>query len=168
MKTIILPGFSLHNKQWAQDVQSHLGGDVVIHEWKHWTTGNSVDFSVEQEAQAIARIIGSEHVNIIAKSIGAYMVVYMVQYSSFIPHKAILCGIPMRNTPDDSSRNDYQALARMRTDYILCIQNTNDPLGSFSKVEAFVHAINPAIHVLEKPRNDHEYPYFEEFKEFLK
>jgi len=35
-------------------------------------------------------------------------------------------------------------------------------------MEKFVHSLNPDIKVVSKPREGHEYPYFEGFKEFFR
>ena len=69
MKTIILPGYSPHNKEWAEDMkkQMELGHDVIVHNWRHWTKGS---FSLKREIEKIKEEIGDEKVNILAKSVG--------------------------------------------------------------------------------------------------
>jgi len=43
-ETIILPGFSPTNRQWAIEAKEEMGteGGALIHEWKHWDTQNPV------------------------------------------------------------------------------------------------------------------------------
>ena len=131
MKTIILPGFSLHNKQWAYDVQSHLGGDVVVHEWKHWTTGNDKDFS-EQELTRIVNLIGDSSVNIIGKSVGAYIAVKTIQkIGERQIHKLILCGV------STSPTFIFNSLGIMDPKVVLCFQNAHDPFLSFQAAKIF-------------------------------
>ena len=82
-------------------------------------------------------------------------------------NKLILCGIPV----DDFLAGDdklYEALKSLPAEKILVIQNENDNHGSFMKVEALIHQINPQIKVISMPRDDHDYPYPEDFREFLK
>ena len=52
MRTIILPGYSKHNKVWAYEIQKKLALDQVIwvHEWMHW--GEAPSLSVPREIAA--------------------------------------------------------------------------------------------------------------------
>ena len=51
MKTIILPGYSPKNKQWADKITDDLKLDhgVIPHYWKHWQAGSmNLKYEVEK------------------------------------------------------------------------------------------------------------------------
>jgi predicted alpha/beta hydrolase family esterase len=169
MKTLILPGFSLKNKDWAEEVKSKLPTDLnaqVIY-WKHWQTGKSTDFNPDKEAQKAIELIGQDDINIIAKSIGTYVAVLALQLAQDQINKLLLCGIPL-NDMDEAQKNKMMINLRVvSTNNLLCIQNTQDPHATYDQVKAFLESVNPAISLISIDHSDHEYPYFTEFSSFL-
>lgn len=167
MDTLILPGFSLKNKDWAEEVQKNLAPiNLRIHYWFHWETGQVEDGWIDKETE---KIINRENltINVIAKSIGTLVVMEILKSKPKLMKKIVLCGIPL-NDFHPGDEKFYEELKLLDGKNILCIQNENDNHGTFSDVEKFVHSINPNIKILSKPRSDHEYPYFEDFVDFLK
>src|SRR3989344_8632137 len=72
--TFLLPGFSLKNKEWAEEVREKLKPEipVIVFYWPHWETGEKEEDWIEKEADKIleqAKATGGM-VNILAKSIG--------------------------------------------------------------------------------------------------
>lgn len=166
MKTLILPGFSLKNKEWADGIASKITDSQVIY-WKHWETGNNSDFVPEQEIEKIEAIIADQKVNIIAKSIGTYVAVKLLNISSRSIFKLILCGIPL-NDLTQSDKDEYNVLGTdISSDNLLCIMNSSDPHGTAENAKEFLRDINPDIEILVNDRDDHEYPNIEDFKKFL-
>jgi len=175
MVTIILPGYSRHNKEWADEIAKEIKLDyeVVVHNWKHWSdsTGSSlpvgkVGLSIKYELEKIKKEIGSEDFNIIGKSVGARMAIRVIQDLRNQVNKVILCGIA---SISPVSKKAYEkALADFPAQNIICFQNTKDPFIPYSKVKKFIGEINPKIKIIEKPRNDHHYPYPADFQKFLK
>lgn len=167
MDTLIIPGFSLKNKDWAEEVQKNLDPiNIRIHYWSHWETGQAEDSWIDKETK---KIINRENltINVIAKSIGTLAAMKILKLRPKLINKIILCGIPLNDFhPGDESV--YEVLKLLDEKNILCIQNENDNHGTFFDVEKFVHAINPNIKIISKSRSDHDYPYFEDFAEFLK
>jgi len=167
MKTIILPGFSSHNKDWAYETKTRLDveSEIRVHEWIHWDTGDKRDFLVKPEAQRISKDI-NEETNIIAKSVGTLVCMFLLAGARKRINKIILCGVPTLDlSPEDKSR--YEVLSHMDGNHVICFQNDNDPHGKYSEVLKFIHGYNPDIPVKEKDGSDHEYPYFSEFGEFM-
>jgi len=167
MDTLIVPGFSLKNKDWSEEVQRNLMPiNSRIHYWSHWETGQAEDSWVGKETK---EIISHENliINIIAKSIGTLVAMKILKLKLKLINRIILCGIPL-NDFHPGDKEFYEALKLLDEKNILCIQNENDNHGTFFDVEKFVHAINPNIKIISKPRSDHEYPYFEDFAVFLK
>ncbi len=170
MKTIILPGFSVHNREWAQQAKEALSsfGDVVIHEWRHWHTNNQQNSFVEDETQRILGLFENEPVSILAKSIGTYFAMKVVKTMKSEVYKIILCGIAL--SPRDMSeeeRGEFSVLSEISPDKVICFQNQNDPHGGYESARKMIWDVNSGIKVVQKLRDDHEYPYFEDFRKFL-
>ncbi|OGM28223.1 hypothetical protein A2801_04320 [Candidatus Woesebacteria bacterium RIFCSPHIGHO2_01_FULL_41_10] len=164
MKTIILPGFSSKNKEWAGEVKKHLK-DSMVYEWKHWKSGNSKDFSASDEAMMVMHWIAGNPVNIIAKSIGTIVTMYLLRDKCPI-EKLILCGMPLADL-EESEIEIYKSLSEFDAKRVIVLQNKDDNHGSFKEVSKLLGQLNNKIKLIEKSRSDHEYPYFEEFVEFL-
>src|SRR3990167_933371 len=88
-KTIILPGYSKHNREWAEDIKSqmNLHYSVVVHEWMHWANGG---FNLARELKQIKKEIGSDSVNIIAKSVGVFVTLNLMEQIASQVNKVIL------------------------------------------------------------------------------
>jgi predicted alpha/beta hydrolase family esterase len=167
MKTLILPGFSIKNKDWAESIQKELSGDFdceVVY-WPHWETEVKEEDWIEKEAQKIIQN-NSEPINIIAKSIGTTVAAIVIDKNPEIIHKLILCGIPL-NDLDPGEGSIYDSLNKLDPKVVLSIQNNEDPHGSFTEVEKLIHDIQPNIEILSQKRDDHEYPDANIFIKFL-
>src|SRR6266478_1786851 len=101
MKTIILPGYSHKNKDWALEVQENIP-DSEVYEWEHWSDVN-IRFNAKEEAQRIKNLIGESEVNIIAKSIGTMVI--MMTLKEIKINKIILCGVPVNDLNEDDKWN---------------------------------------------------------------
>jgi predicted alpha/beta-hydrolase family hydrolase len=164
MKTIILPGFSIHNKDWAKEVANNLDDNAVIHNWLHWENGKS-SLNLKEELKNITEEIGEDKVNIIAKSVGTMVCMHLVKTIPKKINKIILCGIPSVS----KMRKDLftTSLLGFNSKNIIVFQNTKDPFGNYENVNKFMKDINNIIEVIKKERSDHDYPYFKDFKKFL-
>ena len=167
MITLILPGFSPHNRQWADDVAKHLRAknkDALPHYWEHWSTGKN--YSLVKEIAAILEEIDNKKINIIAKSVGVMTALFLILKIPERTGKVILCGIA---SVAKEERKDLlrEALGHVSVKNILCIQNEKDKFVPFADAETFYHSVDPKLKVISKPRSDHHYPFFEDFLEFL-
>lgn len=172
MKTLIFPGFSLKNKDWACEMKKSLDSkfSTEVVEWEHWTSGNT-NFAnwnewLEKETPRVLSQIGEEQVNILAKSIGTLIAMNILKMKPNLINKLFICGIPL-NDIEDNDKLSYKILKGFSQERIICIQNENDNHGSFSEANKFLDSINPTIKIISKPRDDHDYPYPEEFINFL-
>ncbi len=168
MKTIILPGYSEHNKEWAEEIANELsakGLPTLAHYWKHWSEGGSL--SLKFEVEKLLQEISKETVNIIAKSVGVYVALNLIPKIPSQISKVILCGIA---SVADEDRKELvkTVLSKVSVENILCIQNENDKYVPFPDAEKFYHSVEPKLKVISKPRSDHDYPYPEDFRDFLK
>ena len=166
MKTIIFPGYSLRNKKWADDTAGRLNleSDIIVHNWKHWKNGGSL--SIKYELRKILEEIGDNRVNILAKSVGSRIAIRVLPELKCRVSKFILTGIA--SISKDTKKAYQNALADFPPEKIICFQNTKDPFVPYSDVKKFIQEVNPKIKVIEKPRSDHHYPYYEDFQNFLK
>ena len=166
MKTIILPGYSERNREWAYEVKEEMGLEGVdVHEWRHWTKGS---FSEEKELVAILDLIGKDNVNIIAKSVGTSVAMHLINKLPNKISKLILCGIPINGFSEDKLELFKTSLSDFPIEKVIVFQNEKDNLGSFDKVKSFIQSIDEKIVVRKMPRSDHHYPYPTEFREILR
>src|SRR3989344_486476 len=166
MKTVILPGYSPHNRDWAIDIKKKLKLDheVLVHEWRHWSGLGSL--SANYEVGKILEKVGKDKVNIIAKSVGTRVALQLLVKIPKQISKVILCGIPTKGEGETAKKN-YAPLADFSPTRILVFQNTKDPFAKYKDIKKFIGSINPKIKIIEKPRSDHHYPYPEDFQKFL-
>ncbi len=168
MKTILLPGFSLQNRDWAEEVRDQIGKRVglEIHYWPHWQTGEAIEGWKEREVERFLNETGKEKVNVIGKSIGTLVAVMALNKNIEIVNKIVLCGVPVYDLrPGDG--DNYQVLARLRPGRVMVIQNEKDNHGSFDDVAKMMASISQNILTVSRPREDHHYPYAPDFENFL-
>src|SRR3989344_1956518 len=170
MKTIILPGYSEHNREWAEDVANDfrlkIKDQIIVHKWRHWVSP-SLSLSLRKEIESIKKELKTEKkFNILAKSVGVFVCLNLIhELESQVVNKVILCGIASVTT-DDRKSLLASLLGKISVDNILCIQNENDKYVKYSKAENFYHSVEPKLKVVSMPRSDHEYPYADLFLEF--
>jgi predicted alpha/beta hydrolase family esterase len=167
METIILPGFSSKNKDWADDIREKLKGVVpaTVIEWKHWQTGKAEAGWLDTEAKEICSNI-REPINILAKSMGTVVAMMVLKLKPEYINKIILCGVPINDFLEGDQKY-YGPLKEISSEKFVCYQNEKDNHGSYQEVEKFIHSLNQKINIVSKPRSDHEYPYPDEFIDFL-
>ena len=168
MKTIILPGYSPRNKDWAEEIKEeiNLGHEIIVHNWKHWT-GNKT-MSIKSELDGIFDEIDNEDFNLLAKSVGTRVAMYLIPLAKSKIKKVILCGIPTKGLVEKTKVLYSNGINCLDSQNILCIQNSRDPLASYEDVVNFINSINSHIKVVEMPGGSHDYPYSKEFSEFFK
>lgn len=169
MKTIILPGGSIKNKVWAEETAREMGlYDFKIIEWDTWQSSEPTSLDFQKESEKLIQAIGNDKVNVLAKSVGSIIFARNINTIAALLNKVVLCGLPLDGEGfTEENFSWYANLKSLPSNNILVFQNSNDPLGPFSKIETFVHAFNPEIKVVSKERSDHSYPYPEDFKNFL-
>jgi len=165
----ILPGFSIKNKDWAEDVGKKLEDLTSIHivHWPHWETRQTSHGWIKTEAQKIAGKLKDQSVSILAKSVGTLVAMEVLKMKPNQVDKIILCGIPTKDFKEGDQKR-FEVLTNFPADKVLVIQNTNDNHGPIVEVETLISGINPHIRIIPKPRDDHEYPYLEDFVAFFK
>lgn len=172
MVTFILPGYSLHNKDWAETTAKELNLPHEIRPvfWSHWDDPTH-EFDSKEKVRLIVDVARQNEINIVAKSIGTLVAAYILEKVPDRIQKVIFCGIPLNdaNLMNDDTKEVYRSVLKgFPAEKILVFQNTKDPLASFEEVKNFLAGVNPEIKIIAKERSDHEYPYYKEFEDFLK
>ena len=68
-QTFVIPGFSIRNKVWAEEVKANLSPKIIVAivEWPHWKTGKTETDWIESETRKLLELIQDTPINIIAK-----------------------------------------------------------------------------------------------------
>lgn len=168
MVTLVLPGYSAKNKEWSEQAAANLKIDGQIRPvfWDHWTDPTK-KFKVAEKARLLGDISETLVINIVAKSVGTLVASYIIQkYPSQIG-KVVFCGIPLNDFDEKDKEEMKKAIIALPSESIICYQNEADPHGTSEQVKNYIDKINSKITIIEKNRDDHEYPYYEEFNKFL-
>ena len=169
MLTLILPGFSVQNKDWALETSKKLKLDHEVRPvlWEHW--GNpDMPFDPKDKATELVEVAMDDSINIVAKSIGTLVACYIIQIVPDRVRKLVLCGIPLNDLTEEDKEAERIALKNFPAEKIVCFQNEDDPHAGYQGIKDFLGKINANIKIVSKSRSDHEYPYFAEFEAFLK
>src|SRR6185369_12160887 len=134
--------------------------------WDHWTDTEQ-KFDVEEKAKLISGLSRQKEINIIAKSIGTLAASYVIKNNPEQVMKVILCGIPLTDFSDQDKETMKTNLKDFPVHKIIVFQNDKDPHGSFNQIKEFLQDVNPNIKLISKPREDHDYPYYEDFQAFI-
>jgi predicted alpha/beta-hydrolase family hydrolase len=165
MITFILPGYSTKNKEWLEECAKSISSEGYVRPifWDHWDDPDQ-KFDPKEKADLISRHSKGDKINIIAKSIGTYVAALIIEQ---IPHqinKVIICGIPLNDIDEGRKEEVKKSIESLDNEKIVCFQNENDPHGSYPEVKTF---LSNEIKIVSKDRADHDYPFFEEFNNYL-
>lgn len=168
MVTIILPGYSSHNKRWLEETANEIPGSSEVRPiyWGHWDD-KTIKFEPKVKAHLLDGVTGKRVVDIVAKSIGTLVAAYLVQKSPEKIRKVIFCGIPLNDLSEADKEIIKGSLRLVSPKNILVIQNENDPHGGYDAAVNFLSEFGDDIKVISKPREDHEYFYQTDFNKFL-
>lgn len=160
MQTLILPGYSSTNKEWVDKVANSLKVEGLIRPfyWMHWSD-ELQKFDPHEKADLIAKHVRGDKINIVAKSLGTLVASLVYQRISSQVEKMIFCGIPLKDL-NEIELNTVKNCIGSNRDKIIGFQNINDPHGKFDEVKEFGN-------IRMTNRDDHNYPFFEDFQNFL-
>lgn len=168
MNTIVLPGYSIKNKEWLEELRQKADiKPLDIVEWSHWKVESSDPNWIKSEVSKIINMYGNQKINVIAKSLGTLIAMNILNQKLEIFNKVILCGIPI-NDFESGDAEAYEILGKLPSNKVACIQNNNDPHGNLDQIRKLLNSVNPDIQLISKESSDHNYPYYEDFRSFLK
>ena len=168
MVTIIIPGYSAHNKDWLEETAKSVKSDGEIRPiyWGHWEDPD-IKFDAAEKANLLDGITGKRVVDIIAKSVGTLVASLVIEKSPEKIRKVIFCGMPLNDINEDRKEVIKNALGKIPAENIICIQNEEDPHGGTDAVKMFLSGFASEIQIISMQRADHEYFYQDEFNKFL-
>jgi len=138
LKAIILPGSSVKNKAWAEQISSELSGlfDIQTQYYRHWGDGGD-ETDLDYETDQLVKLIGSREDGVIlAKSVGTLITLNTIAKRGLKPRAIIFFGLPLKLVEKISfPLIDY--LSKINAP-LLIFQNEFDPWGSFSEVSDLV------------------------------
>jgi pimeloyl-ACP methyl ester carboxylesterase len=163
-----MPGYSIHNKTWVDDVAKNLGTEGVVRPiyWRHWTDPNA-KFNVKESAALMDDLTKNEQINIIAKSIGVLVASHAILKNPGKIKKVIFCGIPFNDISDEDKEIIKEAIRILPDVRIICFQNEEDPHGDATQLKLFLNSFGSGVQAIVEPGETHDYPYYQEFKRFL-
>ncbi len=157
MNALLLPGNSQRHEKWIEDLRKALASHFDITEtqhYRHWQSGEEkadVDYELSV-AQSKADQL--KPYTVIAKSIGTVIAAKGTAEGKLHPNKLILLGIPINGGAPQAPFREWLEKIKLP---IVIVQNTNDPLGSFSDVRSAFEFKNRNILYVELPGNTHDY-----------
>ena len=165
MQTVILPGHSSKNKEWADLTAANLKIDGQIRPifWDHWIDPEQL-FYPKEKATIISKHARGDTMNIIGHSVGTLVASYIISEVSNQINKVILCGIPLYDLSSEEKEDIKKAISSLPKEKLICFQNINDPHATFAEVKSF---LPEGINLVQKESSDHNYPYFEDFNNYL-
>ena len=168
MITLILPGYSPNNREWSEENSRFLDleGQIRPIFWDHWTEPEK-EFDPKNKARILGNISKNLITNIVAKSIGCLVGSYIIRDHPEQIGKVVFCGLPLNDLNDEEKEVVKDALKTISPEKIICFQNEDDTHGTFEQVKDVIGKIDSEIRVVSKNGSDHEYPYYDEFQEFL-
>lgn len=127
----------------------------VVHDYRHWTTGESCD--MEYEIAEIQKItVGLEPYVVFAKSIGTMITLQALYEQKIHPEACLLLGLPLKVQKDMGlPLATWLSAVNIPITYV---QNKHDPYGGAAEVAAILRShsnINPRLTVL--PGDTHDY-----------
>ena len=169
MQYIVLPGFSLRNKEWAYELQTEMqprGYNFQVFEWYHWQTDNSADFSVENEVKRLREVVDIDDFTIVAKSIGTLITCAFITLESRYAEQYVFFGIPIHDITRQYERKFFESAGPYLSN-LTVIQNEFDNHGSYTEVEQFLAEYAIAANMIKTAGSDHNYPYYDQLQEVL-
>lgn len=165
MVTLVIPGYSSHNKTWVEETAKNIKieGQIRPIFWDHWTD-HEKKFNAKEKARILSNISPNIIINIIAKSLGTLVASNIILNNPDAIGKVVLNGIPMNDMGDEDKKVISDALKSLPANKIVCILNNKDPHFDFNETKSFIKNANPEIKIISKDRDDHEYFYFEDFQ----
>ncbi len=137
MKTILLSGQSLENKEWIEQVQSSFKSkysDTSVMYYEHWSRGEGkADVSLETDRFLNLVNSTSEEYILFAKSIGSVIFLNSLKRLTKYPKKVILVGVPLYMAKE--SGYDFSNLKNIVKFPVNIYQKKNDPYCSYTDLK---------------------------------
>ena len=167
MHALLLPGNSPRHAEWVEklkDATSSHFENVTAQHYRHWETGNKwadVDYEISVAQEKTNNL--SPYI-IIGKSIGTAIATKGIADKVLHPEKIILLGVPINGGVSTDSLTQW--LKHITIPFVI-VQNTADPLGSFSDVKEALKDISSNLSFVELVGNTHDYIDFDAISKII-
>jgi predicted alpha/beta-hydrolase family hydrolase len=161
MNALLLPGNSSHHGKWVEKLKSALSSHFDITQaqhYRHWRSGEEwadVEYEIDTAKDKVANL---EPYVIIGKSVGTVVAAKGTSDNILHPAKLILLGIPING---GASSEPFKQWLHNISIPVVIVQNTADPLGSFSEVKTIFEDSGKYISFAELPGSTHDYVDFQ-------
>jgi hypothetical protein len=159
MNILLFGGNSQRNKEWIHELGDVLSPDFnncVVHDYEHWDgRGEFIDFDLEL-SRLSAEVKGFDPYIVFAKSVGSILTLKAINLGLLKPVKCIFAGLPIKLAEEDGiSLPDLIKSNPVPTKFI---QNTGDPLASYSRLTDYLKLTGAANYQsIELEGNTHSY-----------
>lgn len=158
MQLYLLSGNSVKTKPWIQEVRDKLApmaSGAEVQWYRHWTTGHRNIYFDEEVAKA-QRELANPLVShcVFAKSAGVAVTLAATNEET-LPEACVFVGVPLSMLSEHNL--DFAAWCRQWQIPTLCIQQTNDPLGSLNELSDEIGDAIPSVEIVEVAGDDHWY-----------
>ena len=167
MNALLLPGNSPRHAKWVEKLKNAISSQfetVTAQHYRHWETGNEwadVDYEISIASEKAAKI--SPYI-IIGKSIGTAIATKGIADKVLHPEKIILLGVPINGGVSTDSLTQWLKHIAIP---VVIVQNTADPLGSFSDVKKALKDIGSNLSFVELVGNTHDYVDFDAISKII-
>ena len=124
MVTLVIPGYSAHNKTWVEETAKNIKVEGQIRPifWDHWTDSEK-KFNAKEKAKILSNISPNIIINIIAKSLGTLVASHIILNNPDAIGKVVLNGIPLNDISEEDKGVIGKALEALNNNNVICIQN---------------------------------------------
>lgn len=158
MNVLFLGGNSHRHEVWIHEMADTLGGPfdgVVVHDYKHWKTGEKwVDLDYEV-AEIGAKMTDLEPYVVFAKSIGTMITLKAMHQNLLRPQACVFLGLPL-NAITDMDLPAVEWLSETSTP-IYFMHNEHDPYGSAEELRATLPTNIDQTNITVLPGDTHDY-----------
>lgn len=159
MNLLLFGGNSQRNKQWIDEVRDKLSVDFdkcLVHNYDHWQNNEEFISFDKELAKLPAEVKELGEYVVFAKSVGSVLTLKAISGGNLKPAKCVFVGLPIKLAEEDNI--ELTELLKNNPVPTLFIQNTNDPLAGYSKMEAYIKAAGPKrFAAVELPGDTHSY-----------
>ena len=169
MNLLLFAGNSQRNKTWIHTVGETLSPDFekcVVHNYKHWDTGaESIDLDLEL-SRLNATVEKLDSYAVFAKSVGSILTLKAISQGIIDPNHCIFAGLPIKLAEEDGI--PLQALIKNNSIPTMYIQNSNDPVASYSQLFSYLQEFSSKQYATtELPGDTHSYDDLDEMRSLI-
>ena len=162
MKNIlILGGYSKINLNWIENMNEIFSENYNTHIVKYDNWFNELDMNYDIEIEKIYKLIKENNItNIIAKSIGIYLIVELLKKYPIKINNIIFIGYPLKVLQEKNIDITYDIVAINKKYTLFFIEQENDILCSYNELINLFKDIN----AIKVNGSDHSYSNYDDIK----